>query len=61
MLSILDKVYQSQQNSGTARDIANLCFRAHSTLSKHLQSVEITPPLLDSIQLFVEYVLLSVI
>ncbi|PBK87489.1 hypothetical protein ARMGADRAFT_456785 [Armillaria gallica] len=54
MLSILDKVYQSQQNSGTARDIANLCFRAHSTLLKHLQSVEITPPLLDSIQLFVE-------
>ncbi|KAK0474940.1 hypothetical protein IW261DRAFT_1497916 [Armillaria novae-zelandiae] len=52
MLSILDKAYQTQQNTGTALEIANLCLRAHSTLSQHLQSVEITPALLNSIRQF---------
>lgn len=52
MLSILDKVYQVQQNTGTALEIANLCLRAHSTLSQHPQSVEITPALLSSILQF---------
>ncbi|KAK0434042.1 uncharacterized protein EV420DRAFT_1654198, partial [Desarmillaria tabescens] len=45
-------VDQSQQNTGTAREIANLCLKAHVTLSEHLQSVEITPTLLDSIRQF---------
>ncbi len=58
MLSILDKVYQTQQNTGTALEIANLCLRAHSTLSQHLQSVEITPALLNSIRQFEVYALL---
>ncbi|PBK64513.1 hypothetical protein ARMSODRAFT_465277 [Armillaria solidipes] len=52
ILSIFEKVYQSQQNAGTAHEIANLCLRAHSTLSEHLQSVEITPALLNSIRQF---------
>ncbi|KAK0429598.1 hypothetical protein EV421DRAFT_1914389 [Armillaria borealis] len=52
ILSIFEKVYQSQQNAGTAHEIANLCLRAHSTLSQHLQSVEITPILLNSIRQF---------
>ncbi len=58
MLSILDKVYQSQHNAWTAHEIANLCLRAHSTLSQHLQSVEITPALSNSIRQFEAYVLL---
>ncbi len=58
MLSILDKVYQSQQNTGTALEIANLCLTAHSTLSQHLQSVEIRPALLNSIRQFEMYALL---
>ncbi|PBK87547.1 hypothetical protein ARMGADRAFT_459482 [Armillaria gallica] len=52
MLSILGKVYQTQQNTRTALEIANLCMRAHSTLSRHLQSVEITSALLNSIRQF---------
>ncbi|KAK0434056.1 uncharacterized protein EV420DRAFT_1754628 [Desarmillaria tabescens] len=52
VLSILKKVDQSQQNTVTAREIANLCLKAHVTLSEHLQSVEITPTLLESIQQF---------
>ncbi|KAK0458493.1 uncharacterized protein EV420DRAFT_1642836 [Desarmillaria tabescens] len=52
VLSILKKVDQSQQNTATAREIANLCLKAHVTLSEHLQSVEITPTLLDSIRQF---------
>ncbi|KAK0458502.1 uncharacterized protein EV420DRAFT_359812 [Desarmillaria tabescens] len=52
VFSILKKVDQSQQNTGTAREIVNLCLKAHVTLSEHLQSVEITPALLDSIRQF---------
>ncbi|KAK0458507.1 uncharacterized protein EV420DRAFT_1764161 [Desarmillaria tabescens] len=52
VLSILKKVDESQQNTGTAREIANLCLKAHVTLSEHLQNVEITPTLLASIQQF---------
>ncbi|KAK0429594.1 hypothetical protein EV421DRAFT_1745334 [Armillaria borealis] len=52
LYSVLEKVYQSQQNAGTAREIADLCLRAHSTLVQHLQNMEITPALSDGIQQF---------
>ncbi|PBK64524.1 hypothetical protein ARMSODRAFT_465964 [Armillaria solidipes] len=52
MLCILDKAYQCQQNAGIAHEIANLCLRAHSTLSQHLQSMEITSGLVNSIRQF---------
>ncbi|KAK0434050.1 uncharacterized protein EV420DRAFT_1684026 [Desarmillaria tabescens] len=52
VLSILKKVDQSQQNTGTAHEIGNLCLKAHVTLSEHLQSVEITSTLLDGIRQF---------
>ncbi|KAK0225146.1 hypothetical protein EDD85DRAFT_958884 [Armillaria nabsnona] len=50
ILSILESA--SQQNSGTCREIAYRCLRAQVTLSEHLQGVEITPRLLDSIRRF---------
>ncbi|KAK0185834.1 hypothetical protein F5146DRAFT_1005013 [Armillaria mellea] len=52
LYSILEKVYQSQQNSGTVREIADLCLRAHATLAQHLQNMEITLALSDGIQHF---------
>ncbi|PBK87485.1 hypothetical protein ARMGADRAFT_456584 [Armillaria gallica] len=52
VLSIFENLYQSQQNAGAAHEIANMCLRAHSTLSEHLLSVEITPALLNSIRQF---------
>ncbi|KAK0442993.1 hypothetical protein EV421DRAFT_1903953 [Armillaria borealis] len=52
ILSILEIAYQSQQNAGTSREIANRCLRARITLSEHLQGTEITPRLLDSIRRF---------
>ncbi len=51
-------MYQSQQNAGTVREIADLCLRAHATLAQHLQNMEITPALSDGIQRFEAYVLL---
>ncbi|KAK0225159.1 hypothetical protein EDD85DRAFT_222658 [Armillaria nabsnona] len=50
ILSILEIVYQSQQNAGTCREIANRCLRALVTLSQHLESVQITERLLKSIR-----------
>ncbi|KAK0227977.1 hypothetical protein IW262DRAFT_1455161 [Armillaria fumosa] len=52
VLSILETAYQSQQNAGACREIANRCLRARVTLSEHLQDTEITSRLLDSIRRF---------
>ncbi|PBK87440.1 hypothetical protein ARMGADRAFT_1085465 [Armillaria gallica] len=52
LYSVLEKVYQSQQNAGTVHEIADLCLRAHATLAQHLQNMEITPALSDGIQQF---------
>ncbi|KAK0502680.1 hypothetical protein EDD18DRAFT_1345502 [Armillaria luteobubalina] len=52
ILRILETAYQSQQNAGTCREIANRCLRARVTLFEHLQNTEITPRLLDSIRRF---------